>query len=91
MSEKVLDEKLVVVQDDDFENVSDFDDEFKRIADVVLNQTELIVCGKERFKIVEIEVKIDFRRFIFKINNFVQILILNFLIFSKNVFVFWNL
>ena len=74
MSEKVLDEKLVVVQDDDFENVSDFDDEFKRIADVVLNQTELIVCGKERFKIVEIEVKIR--------------LILNFLIFSKNVFVF---
>lgn len=60
MSEQVLDEKLVVVRDDDFENVSDFDDEFKRIADVVLNQTELIVCGKERFKIVEIEVKIVF-------------------------------
>ena len=54
MSRLPFDAKLVAI-DDSNKSLQDFDDEFARIADVLLNKTELIIAGSKRFVLAEIE------------------------------------
>lgn len=47
----------IVVDDSKLKSADDYCAVFAKLAAILLNECDLIVCGKESFRLVEIEVK----------------------------------